>query len=192
MADDTFRTLLERVRKGDQDAAATIVERYEPALKRMIRVRMVDRRLRRLHGESDIFQSVMGSFFVRMALGQYELDDPEELLKLLAIMVRNKVADRARRKDMVRDSEPLDGGAALQVASPEASPSQAVELKELAEAARRLLSPDLLELVQLREDGLSWADIARRVGGTPDALRKRLARAVEDVARQLGVEAVPE
>lgn len=188
MAEEGFLSLLERVRAGDPAAAAAIVHTYQPALMRMIRVRLADRRLRKLHGESDIFQSVMGSFFVRVALGQYELRGPEDLVKLLAVMVRNKVADKARRKDVARDGEPVDGEDAVQVAAPGAGPGETVELRQLALAARARLSPELLRLVELRDDGLGWDAIAARVGGNAEALRKRLARAVDDVAVSLGVE----
>ena len=108
MQADGFQVLLARVRRGDQDAAAELVRTYGPVLQRMIRVRLADPRLRRLHGDSDIFQSVMGSFFVRAALGQYEITGPEDLLRLLAVMVRNKVADKARRRDVAREGAPLD------------------------------------------------------------------------------------
>ena len=39
-------------------------------------------------------------FSVRMALGQYDLEQPEDLLKLLAVMARNKVVNKARRMDV--------------------------------------------------------------------------------------------
>jgi tetratricopeptide (TPR) repeat protein len=104
------------------------VATYEPALMRMIRVRMVDQRLRKLHGDSDIFQSVMGSFLVRMALGQYELRDAEDVMRLLAVMVRNKVAGKARRKDVLRESDPVDDERAGLVPAPEATPNKVVEL----------------------------------------------------------------
>lgn len=183
-----FQGLLERLRRGDQAAAAEIVQTYEPALMRMIRVRMVDKRLRKVHGESDIFQSVMGSFFVRVALGQYELRDPEDLAKLLAVMVRNKVAEKARRRDVARDAVAADDEA-LHVASPAASPSQVIALRELAQAARAKLGHELLQIVELRDEGLGWNEVAERVGGNPDAVRKRLSRAVDDIAQSLGVEA---
>ena len=41
---------------------------------------------------------MLASFFVRAALGQYRLDTAEDLVKLLATMVRNKVVDKRRRK----------------------------------------------------------------------------------------------
>ena len=59
-----------------------------------LRVRLVDTRLNRLLDSMDICQSVLASFFVRAALGQYELETPEQLLKLLATMTRNKLLTR--------------------------------------------------------------------------------------------------
>lgn len=185
---DGFRALMQRVRAGDQAAAAEIVRTYGSVLMRVIRVRLADRRLRQLVGESDIFQSVMVSFFVRASLGQYDLHQPDDLLRLLSVMARNKVADKVRRRDVARMAEPLDEARGAEARSPDASPSSVVAMRQLAERARALLTPDLLGLVALREEGLGWAEIAARVGGTPEALRKRLARAIDDVARALGVE----
>ncbi len=111
-----FQVLLRRVRAGDGQAAAELVRRYEPAIRRAARVRLVDTRLNRLLDSMDICQSVLASFFVRTALGQYELETPEQLLKLLATMARNKLANqvkghRATRRDFRRiEAGGGDGG----------------------------------------------------------------------------------
>src|SRR5438309_10206244 len=100
--DRTFHDLIRRVRAGDQEAAAELVRSYEPAIRRAARVRLVDPRLQRLFDSMDISQSVFASFFVRAALGQYELEKPEQLLKLLVTMSRKKLADHARRETAAR------------------------------------------------------------------------------------------
>ena len=58
---------------------------------------------------TDICQSVLASFFVRTALGEYELDTPAQLLSLLTTITRNKLANqahrlRAKRRDIRRDA----------------------------------------------------------------------------------------
>jgi RNA polymerase sigma-70 factor (ECF subfamily) len=163
----------------------------EPVLRRMIRVRLVDSRLRRLFDASDICQSVLASFFVRAALGQYDLHKPDDLLKLLATMARNKVVDKARHPELDRQAGQRLPVAELpehaQVASA-ASPSQQVALQELIEEARRRLTPDERRIQELRQQGLEWAEIAAQVGGSPEALRKRVTRAVTLVAEQLGLD----
>ena len=59
--------LIRQVRNGDEAAAVELVRRYEPVIRRQIRVwlRMQDPRLRRVFDSMDVCQSVMASFFVR-------------------------------------------------------------------------------------------------------------------------------
>ncbi len=44
------------------------------------------------------------------------------------------------------------------------------------------------QLVDLRNLGLKWNAISTKVGGTPQALRKKLARALDRVAKELGLD----
>src|SRR5579885_2113346 len=113
-----FHDLIRRVRAGDEAAAAELVRRYEPAIRRAVRIRLADTRLARAFDSMDVCQSVLASFFVRAALGQYELDAPEQLLKLLATMARHKLADQVdRERAECRDNRRLAGSAAAQVQS---------------------------------------------------------------------------
>jgi len=185
-----FQELMTRVRNGDGEAAAELVRRYEPAIRRVVRLRLTDPRMRRTFDSMDVCQSVLGSFFVRAALGQYDLANPDQLLKLLAQMARHKVIgqmrhERAGRRDVAR----LDAGAdAMDVAANEASPSQQVAGKELLAEFRNRLTDDERELAEQRAQGREWADIANERGETPEALRKRLARGLDRVAEQLGLD----
>src|SRR5947199_10307909 len=104
-----FRELIGRVRDRDPDAAAELVRRYESAIRRVVRINLRDARMRRIIDSMDICQSVLASFFVRTALGQYELDSPEQLLGLLTTITRNKLTNaahrmRAARRDIRRDT----------------------------------------------------------------------------------------
>jgi RNA polymerase sigma-70 factor (ECF subfamily) len=192
MSDETpFQELIARVRSGDGDAAAELVRRYEPAIRRVVRLRLTDTRLRRAFDSMDVCQSVLASFFVRAALGQYDLANPDQLLKLLAQMARHKVTGQARReragrRDVARLVD--DSGAAQNVVGAEASPSRMVAGRELLDEFRNRLSPEEKELADLRADGREWADIGQERGESPEALRKRLARALDRVAQQLGLD----
>jgi RNA polymerase sigma-70 factor (ECF subfamily) len=193
MSDETpFPELIERVRGGDGDAAAQLVRRYEPAIRRVVRLRLTDPRLRRAFDSMDVCQSVLGSFFVRAALGQYDLATPDQLLKLLAQMARHKVTDRVRReragrRDVARLQDD-DVGAARDVATAEASPSRQVAGRELLIEFRKRLSAEEKQLADWRAEGREWADIGRERGESPEALRKRLARGLDRVAQQLGLD----
>jgi RNA polymerase sigma-70 factor (ECF subfamily) len=188
----SFSELISRVRAGDETAAVELVRRYEPALRRSVRLRLLPR-LRRIYDSLDICQEVLGSFFVRAASGQYELNSPEQLLKLLATMARYKVSQASRRQQAAcRDDRRLLTGEVQeeQAVAPEATPSRQLAAKELLQEAQRRLSTEERNLVEMRSQGLDWAAIAGRLGGNPEALRKRLARAVARVADELGLDEV--
>jgi RNA polymerase sigma-70 factor (ECF subfamily) len=186
-----FQDLIRRVRAGEQSAAAELVRSYEPAIRRAVRIRLGDSRLARAFDSMDVCQSVMASFFVRAALGQYELEAPEQLLRLLATMARHKLADQVdRERAECRDNRRVEEGGAetREVVTPASSPSRQVAARDLLQEVQRRLSPEERQLVELRNQGLDWAAIAARVGGKPEALRKRLARATDRVAQELGLD----
>src|SRR5271165_4354883 len=145
MSDDaTFAGFMRRIRAGDEQAARELVERYEPVIRREVKMRLRDPRLNRQIDWTKIFQSVMASFFVRAAAGQYDLDQPDQLLRLLVVMTRHKLTqhvrrNRAERRDYRRleacDPAHLDERLA---AAP--SPSRLVVGRELLEEFRRRLS----------------------------------------------------
>jgi RNA polymerase sigma-70 factor (ECF subfamily) len=186
-----FQDLIRRVRSGDEEAAAELVRTYEPAIRREARVRLVDTRLRRLFDSMDICQSVFSSFFVRAAMGQYELDEPAQLMRLLTAMSRKKLIDHARAHQASRrDHRRLRPGSQdlreLCDASP--SPSQQVAGQELIREFRKRLSAEERALADERALNREWAQIAADQGGTPEALRKKLSRAVDRVAQEMGLD----
>jgi RNA polymerase sigma-70 factor (ECF subfamily) len=183
--------LLGRLRAGDESAAAEIVRLYQPAILRAVRARLRHRRLGRAVAASDICQSVFAAFFVRAIAGQYDLAEPGQLLALLLRMAQNRVAHQARKQQAqrrdVRRVAPA-GVEELGLAAEGGSPSRLVAGKELLEAVRGQLSAEERQLADLRAQGLTWAEIAAQVGGTPDGRRVQLARALDRVAGQLGLE----
>jgi RNA polymerase sigma-70 factor (ECF subfamily) len=189
-----FSGFIRRVRAGDERAAAELVERYEPAIRRVVRVRLRDPRLRRLIEPVDVCQSVFVSFFARAARGQYDLGSPDQLLRLLATIARNKLARQANRERAARrDQRRINPGAVLEdCPAPGNSPSRQLADRELVEEARRRMSPEELRLLEWRGQGLSWAEIAAEQGGSADALRVRLVRAIARITRMLGLDEGPD
>jgi RNA polymerase sigma-70 factor (ECF subfamily) len=191
----SFEDLIRRVRHGDGDAAAVLVRRYESAIRRAARFRLGDARLCAVLDSLDICQSVLASFFVRAAAGQYEITEPEQLLRLLVRMARNKVVDHARKEQAERRwhrQVPLEGGAQEQLAAAGPRPDQAASARELYQEVYRRLSALERRLVDQRSSGRDWATIAMEEGGSPVALRKQLSRALNRVASQLGIDDEPD
>lgn len=184
-----FRDLIARVRAGDQAAAAELVRAYEPEVRRLIRVRLTDPKLRAAADSADISQSVLRVFFVKVAAGQYDLAEPANLIRLLVTMAKNKILDTAR-KPAVRRARAVEPVTLEAVAAPGDTPSRHLSGEELIAEARRRLTEDERAIAERRVDGASWQDIAAALGTTAEAARKKLDRAIERVCRELGVDRV--
>ena len=187
-----FVKFIRRIRAGDAAAAVELVREFEPLIRREVRLHLEDRRLARLFDSMDICQSVLASFFVRTAAGQYDLESQPQLVNLLVKMARNKLASAARlhfreRRDARRLSS-RSSDSAVRMAATGGDPVEIVAGRDLLKRFRECLSEEERQLAQWRSDGASWTEIVVRLGGTPDARRLQLSRAVERVARELGLD----
>jgi RNA polymerase sigma-70 factor (ECF subfamily) len=191
-APSDFAELLQRIRSGDARAAEEVVRRYELAIRVAVRTRLTDPALKRRFDSADICQSVLASFFVRAAAGQYDLDDPSQLVGLLVRMAQNKLAGHARfHRRQRRDAHmtALPDGAAERVAAGGPGPDQVATARDLLAALRSRLAPEECELADRRGAGQGWAEIAAALGGTPAGRRMQLKRAIDRIAPQLGLDA---
>jgi RNA polymerase sigma-70 factor (ECF subfamily) len=188
--DSSFADLIAGIRDGNQDAAASFVRQYEHVIRRQVRIHLTDPKLCRLFDTDDVCQMIFASFFVRAAAGQYDLEQPEQLLKLLATMARNKVASLARKqRARPADQQRIeDSAAAESVKAAEAGPSTVCQLGELRREVDGRLSDEEKRIVDMRNEGRTWAEIAAQLGGTPSARCMQLTRALNRVAQELGID----
>jgi RNA polymerase sigma-70 factor (ECF subfamily) len=188
--DSSFGELIRRVRAGDARAAAELVRQFEPEVRRHVRLRLSNprySRLQRVLDSTDISNSVLGNFFVRAALGQFDLEAPRDLIGLLVTMAQNRLVDHARKP---ANRRPLLSGAVPRETAfdPGDSPSQVAAGAELLQEFLRRMSAEERRIAELRAAHLGWGEIAARVGGTAEAVRKQLERAIRRVERRLGLE----
>jgi RNA polymerase sigma-70 factor (ECF subfamily) len=185
-----FAELIAKVRAGDAHAAEELVRQFEPVIRMEVRRQMRDPRLRRAFDSLDVCQSVLGSFFVRASLGQYDLSDPTEVIKLLVGMARNKVAFQVRKEHrQCRDNRRVQSldEQHLQTPGGDPTPSQIVSADEMLQRARQELSEEERQLAERKARGLSWEQIAAEMGGTDQGRRKQFERAVARVMKRLGL-----
>jgi RNA polymerase sigma factor (sigma-70 family) len=188
LSDGSFDSFMLEIRQGNEHAARELVRRFEGIIRREFRLRLEDHRLLRVFDSMDIAQSVLKSFFTRAASGHFDLETPEQLVKLLMQMTRNKLAfqvrlQRARRRDNRRIfSTRVDE---LKVASTHPGPSELASDHDLIDALRMRLDDEERQLADLRAEGWEWSEIARRLGGSAQARRMQLARAVHRVSKAL-------
>src|SRR5262249_14753889 len=150
--EQSFAGFLDRIRAGDQEAAAELVRRYEPVIRLEVRRRLNDPSLQPLFDSMDICQSVLASFFVRAAVGQFDLDQPGQLLALRGARARNKLAMQRRpqprqRRDSrrrVANSEEV-----LEECRDGPSPESLATGRDLLQAVRERLSEEERQLADL-------------------------------------------
>lgn len=185
-----FSELIARVRNRDEEAACELATHYQDAIRRAIRIQLRDAGMRRVLDSMDICQSVLASFFVRTALGQYDLESPDQLLRLLTTIARNKLTNQinkamAQRRDMRREVA-FDEKFAVSDQQPD--PAEQASAREILKIVREKLTPDERYIAEQRELGKSWAELAAELSSNEDAVRKRLSRALDRVMEQLGLE----
>jgi DNA-directed RNA polymerase specialized sigma24 family protein len=188
---DLFADFIGRIRAGDDHAAKELVQQYEPIVRRELRFRMTDRRLRRAVDSDDLCQSIWSSFFLRTAAGQYDLETPGQLISLLTAMTKNKFASHSRKQHREkRNVDRLDAdGNQVECLTDRGqdTPSGIVSGKELLKYMAGKLSVEELRMAELRRQGLTWAEVAERLGGTAQARRMQMDRAADRIARQTGI-----
>ncbi len=190
---ESFQAWLQRVRSGDQHAAAELVRQYGPGIHEAIRLRLIKHRLYRSLDAMDICQTVLGAFFSRALRDTYVIQSPEKLQSLLRTMAHNKVKDEARkqhagRRDCRRVEESYAEDGLDSIVASDPTPSTIVAGQELIEEVQRRLTPEERELFKERASGLDWAAIAHSRNASAETLRKKLSRAVTRVTRQLGLD----
>jgi DNA-directed RNA polymerase specialized sigma24 family protein len=187
-----FEELIRRVRAWDQQAAAEVVRRYEPAVRRA--VRLAGARLGNLLDSMDICRSMMASFFIRATSGQYEPETPARLRRLLTTMGRNKRNARAReqhaRRRDSRRVEADDQGEGPFV-SAGAGPGTEVAARDLLQEVHRRSLPDERRRLEMKNQGHDRSAIAAELGGGAEARRRRLSRSLDRIAAQLGPDDAP-
>jgi DNA-directed RNA polymerase specialized sigma24 family protein len=190
--EESFTGLVRRVRSGDPEAAAELVRQFEPEVRIRVRtwLRLRGGEFRRTFDSMDVCQSVLANFFVRASAGQYELAAPDNLMGLLAVMARNKLCEyvkrqQAERRDVRRTSEI---GSESMLPADQVTPSRIVAGRELLAEFRSRLSEEERGIGDLRMADCGWAQVAAELGGSAEGRRKQWARAVDRVARELGLD----
>ena len=163
--------LLERIRRGDNDGAAELFERYAPAL-----LRFTDRMLSDRASAEEVTQEV----FLKVISRAHQYDGRAGVASWLFAIAANACRDR-RRRDRRASIVPLEA-----VAEPRAR-GEGVEATIAARQRRHAVREALAELseeqrealVLARYHGMPYAEIATTLGISVGAVKTRIFRAVE-------------
>jgi RNA polymerase sigma-70 factor (ECF subfamily) len=184
MADsnEDFAVLLERARRGDQEALTQLAQQYE------FKVRLVARyllgpALRPYLDSVDLVQSVHRSLLVGLRQDKFDLSSPENLMALALTMVRRKAArqwrrlQRQKRLEAAPSGEPSGLSQLLtSLSSPQPDPARAAQFDDQVRHLCNGLDAADRRLLELRLQGHSPAEIAGQLGLSVNALYVRLTR----------------
>jgi RNA polymerase sigma-70 factor (ECF subfamily) len=187
--------LAARARAGDEAAFRELCERHAPRLRPRVR-RRLPTALRRKVSESDIIQDAcLGA---HLTLERFEDRGEGSFRRWLGRIVDHKVNDVLRKflgtakrgavGEVSRHARPETRN----VAGGGPTPSQVAEASELEERVREALEelPEHYRLVirLVREDGLTLAETADRMGRSAGAVEKLYGRALSRLAALVRVE----
>jgi RNA polymerase sigma-70 factor (ECF subfamily) len=188
--DQETTTLLLQAKAGSGDALNRLFEHVAARLLALIRLRMGSGIRSRMESR-DILQACMMKAFEN--LDRLKGETSETLMAWLARIAENEIRDQAeylgrKRRDMDRDIPIEDEARDRLKAQVRSQVSQVIlghEMKRL-ERALENLDPDYREIILLRKmEELSYEEIGRRLGKSPDACRMLLARAMTAAALKL-------
>jgi RNA polymerase sigma-70 factor (ECF subfamily) len=188
MDDVDFAEVIAGARAGDEAAVAALLGRFESEIRTMVRVRL-PRALRNQFDSMDFVQAVWKSVFTGKADDVARLADVAQFRGFLAGVARNKVYEEHRRRTRTRKydlgrEERLyvrkgDRDVPREVAAPDPTPSETVQAGDRLGQLIRGRTPEEAQVVDLRRQGLTFEEIAGRLGTS-----ERSARRVIDSIRE--------
>ena len=179
-APDHFATLIEQARQGDPQAIEELVRTYEAEVRLVARV-LLGPRLRPHVDSLDMVQTVHPCLMLGLRQGRYDISTPENLMALALGMVRRKVARQwrqVRRQQRLSDPGQAEDLAQLlkSLTSSELDPARAAQLDDAIEHLCGNLNARDRRLMELRLQGYSTVETARKLGEDADVLRAHLSR----------------
>jgi RNA polymerase sigma-70 factor (ECF subfamily) len=179
-------------RAGDEDAARQIVERYVDRLVALARQRLSPRLARRFDPE-DVMQSVFRTFFDRARAGQFHVEGPDDLCKLLTRITIHKTFrqvafHRAAKRNLDREASQGEDDLQrlLELLDREPSPEEANVFIDLLDDFLSQLRTQDRQILELRLQGHTNVEIADRLGISERQVRRLMER-IRGLAKLKGI-----
>ncbi|MBI3408938.1 MAG: sigma-70 family RNA polymerase sigma factor [Planctomycetes bacterium] len=183
------KSYLEMWRKGDEGAAQKLFDRYVDQVLKLAKRHLRQRMAGRVDPE-DIAQSVFRTFFHRAHKGQFHIEEPEDLCKLLArITVHKTFRQIAFHKRAKRDAD-IETGETQEVLltrlASGPTPEEAVAFVDQIESFFSLLKPTDRQILEMRMEGYNNLEIAEKLGISDRKIRRLMER-IRSQAEQVGM-----
>lgn len=181
----SFHELLRQLQHSENDAANEVVSRYASRLVALARARLSKRFQSRVDPE-DVLQSVFRTFFRRQREGEFQLEGWDSLWSLLVVITLRKCGHQVERlqagkRDVRREATvgAMEGDSGAegewQLEAHEPQPEEVAALTEMLEGLLSALNEQQREIVTLRLQGYTIAEVAEKVGRAERGVYRLLA-----------------
>ena len=181
------RSLLRRVRHGNEEAARLLYQRYAHRLRALARRRRKSELAGRVD-DDDIVQSVFGSFFRGVMHGSYDVPEGKELWQLFLAMTLNKIRSKGVYfRAAKRDVRKTKGGEGIEE-SPDVfgSDTQACAFLRLCvEDALERIPEQHRRVIRHRMEGREVEEIAALAGRSKRSVERLLQESRDRLSRLL-------
>lgn len=185
-----FVDLASRAKEGDEEAIRQLLDQLEPEVRMAVR-RRLPRLLRTQFDSMDFVQRVWTSVFARKGIDPTQFERREHLVGYLNGVAHNKVNEEYRRRTKIqkydlRREEPLyvkKGGREEPVEIPgtDPTPSEDLQRRDRLDQLTAGLDESEVQIIRLREEGLTFEQIAERAGVSERTAR----RVIEELRRRM-------
>lgn len=182
MSQRALDSILTRLNSGNAEAAEQVFVMFEPLMRMVVR-RKLSEPLQAKLDSTDVVQSVWADALDGFRAARWRFRDTAHLKAFLVTMTRNRLIDHFRRhRNEIERVEPLAENTEQSiVASPLERASELVQADELWQQMLAVCPPRHIELLRLKRQGLSMAEVAARTGLNEGSVRRILC----DVAHRL-------
>jgi len=182
-SEELLSELLDRLSRGDGDAAGKIFVAYMPYLRKVIR-RQLPTLLRRKLDSSDVLQSAWSDVLEGLSRSNWTFETPAQLQAFLVRVMRNRCIDRCRQHRQPLEHELLlaDVPSESLPPSPRPDPGDVAQANELWDRLMALCPPEHHAVLRLKREGASAADIAAATGLHEGSVRRVLRQLASRLA----------
>jgi RNA polymerase sigma factor (sigma-70 family) len=176
---------LDALQAGDEEAARQLFDRYAEQLVLLARRRISQRLSSRIDAE-DIVQSVFRTFFHRARQGQFHVEDPDDIVKLLARITvyktfRQVAFHRRAKRNASQETGQVDDAQEMlmKLLAGEPSPEETAAFLDQLEHFLGKLKAEERQILEMRMEGHSNVDIASHMKVTDRHIRRVMEKVRE-------------
>ncbi len=179
---------IEECRRGDEEAAARLWDRYFRRMVGLARTRLQALRRRAVADEEDVALSAFAAFCRAVRAERYpDLKDRDDLWRVLVVFTRRKAGDLIDRETAQKRPQAEGESGLERAADRQPTPDVAVEMAEQFQVFLGGVEDErMLEAAVLRMEGHETAEIADRLGVSPPTARRWLALLRAQLEQQMG------